>query len=278
MEEPGSICGKEYVMKRNLLMAALFMVGLCSLPAQGLDFMGAPCASLEKGQYSIGFNYSYSDMDIDIKGDYFGSYFGSVVKLPKEIKISKYYGVLDYGIQRDWNAYLMLGTPRLKAEIEHSGSVLVSCPPLLGIGTKVTFCEGPQYKWGGIAQLTYASGLDIEKHVPTTVGQSVYYHYVKGKLDFMEIQIAAGPTYTLNECISIYGGPFLHFISGDFKHKDYFAGTGPITDTTDDVREASWFGGYIGTRIELVKKMPISIEWQHTAFADAVGASILIRF
>ena len=265
-------------MRRSLLGLVLFVMALCNLPALGLDFMGAPCASLEQGQYSIGFNYSYSDMDIDIKGSYFGNYAGSIVELPKEIKINKYYGVLGYGIRQNWDAYLMLGVPRLKAEIEHSGSVEIGCNPLLGVGTKLTFYETPQYKLGGIAQLTYASGLDIEKHVPVAIGQSVFYHDVKGELDFMEIQIAAGPTYMLNESISVYGGPFLHFISGHFKHKDYFPGTGPLSDSTDDVREASWFGGYIGMQFKLIKGAPISVEWQHTAFADALGANIMIRF
>jgi opacity protein-like surface antigen len=148
----------------------------------------------------------------------------------------------------------------------------------LGVGTKLTFHETPQYKLGGIAQMTYASGLDIEKHVPVTYGSDVIYHDVKGELDFMEIQIAAGPTYMLNESVSVYGGPFLHFISGNFKHKDYFPGTGPLSDETDDVRESSWFGGYIGMQLNLIKEMPISVEWQHTAFADAVGANIIIRF
>lgn len=265
-------------MKRNFVCFVLFVMAFCCLPVLGLDFMGAPCADLQQGQYSIGFNYSYSDMDIDIKGSYFGNYLGSVIELPEELKINKYYGVLGYGIRPNWDVYLLLGIPRLKTEIEHSGHIEISCNPLVGVGTKLTFSETPRYKLGGIFQLTYASDLDIEKSVALTVGESLVYHTVKGRLDFMEIQIAAGPTYMLNECISVYGGPFLHFISGDFHRKEYFTGSGLISKATDDVREASWFGGYIGTQIKLIEKMPISVEWQHTAFADAVGASIVIKF
>ena len=262
-------------MRRSLLGLVLFVMVLCNLPALGLDFMGPPCASLNQGQYSLGFNYSYSDMDIDVKGRYFGNHEGSIIKLPKKLKINKYYGVLGYGIRQKWDVYLLLGTPRLKTEIKHSEEVEIACDPLLGIGTKLTFYETPQYKLGAIAQLTYASGLDIKESFHTNGG---WYHTVKGELDMMEIQIAAGPTYMLNEYISVYGGPFLHFISGDFKHKEYCSLCGLLTDSTDDVREASWFGGYIGAQIKLIKGMPISVEWQHTAFADAVAASIVMKF
>ena len=73
-------------MKRNFVCFVLFVMAFCCLPVLGLDFMGAPCADLQQGQYSIGFNYSYSDMDIDIKGSYFGNYLGSVIELPEELK------------------------------------------------------------------------------------------------------------------------------------------------------------------------------------------------
>jgi hypothetical protein len=49
-------------------------------------------------------------------------------------------------------------------------------------------------------------------------------------------------------------------------------------DTTDDVKQSSWFGVFVGTQVNLCKNMSLNVEYQHTAFANAVGANVVWRY
>ncbi len=37
------------------------------------------------------------------------------------------------------------------------------------------------------------------------------------QFDLTQVQIAVGPSYDLTDMVSIYGGPFLHFVHGDWE-------------------------------------------------------------
>ena len=45
-----------------------------------------------------------------------------------------------------------------------------------------------------------------------------------------------------------------------------------------DIDESSIFGGYLGAQIDIAKDISFNIEYQHTAFADALGMNLLWRF
>ena len=90
----------------------------------------------------------------------------------------------------------------------------------------------------------------------------------------MEIQIAAGPTYRLNEKVSVYGGPFFHIFDGHFTAKN----RGAPLRISYDIDQGSCFGGYVGTGIEVADNANFSIEYQHTAAADALGMNLTWKF
>lgn len=264
--------------KKALLRGFFLVFALSGSVAFGLDFMGPPAAGLDKGQLSLGSSYSYSRMDVDIKGDYFGNHVGSTIELPKKLKMNKYYSVLAYGLEENSDVYLLLGSVRNKtgivSNIRGTKDVDSDSECAIGFGAKRTFYEEGPLKLGGLYQMSWVRDIDINERLLVTN----WYHTVEGELDLTEIQIAVGPSYQLNEFVSIYGGPFFHFIYGDFSYSESCSQCGSVSGGTDDVREASWFGGYIGAQVELIKKAPFNIEWQHTAYADAVAMSITWRF
>ncbi len=64
--------------------------------------------------------------------------------------------------------------------------------------------------WGGLFQISWFSSEDTGTLVSAG-------HTITGtqEIDAYQIQIAVGTTYEM-EGLSIYGGPFLHFIGGDY--------------------------------------------------------------
>ncbi len=268
-------------MGMSLLGIVIIVIGLCGSAALALDYMGAPKASLEKGKLGAGYNYSYSNMNIDIKGAYFGDHDVSVIEMPEKLKINKQYVVLDYGLLQGCDVYLLLGCARNKAEIKNNTTDTKEADSgnefAIGFGVKKNFYEDEKLTLGGMYQMSWVRDIPIDGRLYIDQMEP-WYHTVNGELDLTEIQIAAGPTYRLNEFVSIYGGPFFHFISGDFNYRETCSICGVISDKTSNVRESSWFGGYVGTQVDIIKNVPFSIEYMHTAFADALGMSLIWRF
>ena len=234
------------------LLVVLVVVGLCSTVALALDPMGPPTAGLKQGQWSIGLEYSYSNMDLSVEGS----------KL-ENVKMNKGYANLGYGIANNWEAFIRLGGAeadfKVPDEFKYNGDIGFA----YGFGTKVTLWEqSPELKWGGLFQMSWAdlSGTAEEIGGPGKEGVD---------LNAREIQIGVGPTWTPAKGFSIYGGPFVHFLHGDYN--------GDATGSAD-MTEASSFGGWIGAQMDVTENLPVCIEWQHTGDADAFGASIICKF
>ncbi len=271
-------------MKKRL---ALVIILFCfySQAVFALDPLGPPVARLKKGQFSAGADYSFSDMDLKGKGksiltiDYLN---GSIsyqhqkqtLRL-KSIDMHKVYACLGYGITDNWQAFLRLG--RANADWKEKGDTHFA----IGFGTRVTFYQQDALKLGACAQFSWAeSGFD-SIHLTSTVTRADV--LMSGRLSWQETQIAIGATYKFAKSVSIYGGPFFHFIDGELNlrgipnlsimvvHRAY------LRDSYD-IDEVSYFGGYIGAEIDIAENISYNIEYQHTAAADALGMKLIWRF
>ena len=214
------------------------MVLMCS-QAFGLTLMGPPKAELEQGQKSVGFNLSYSEMDLKVDS----------VSLD-DVESFAYLVNLGYGVSDEWDFFIRLGLTDTEQEDFDSSAEFA-----YGFGTKATFSQQESVTWGGLLQILWSEanddilGLDVE-------------------IDYYEIQIAFGPTYNVGG-ISIYGGPFLHFVDGDFK----VSGLGSA-----DIEQESEFGGFVGAQFDLAENTSCSVECQLTGDAWAIGTGIVWRF
>jgi len=231
------------------------MVLICS-QAFGLTLMGPPMAELEQGQKSVGFNLSYSEMDVEVSGL-------GISETLDDVESFAYLVNLSYGITDDWEAFVRLGLTDVEFE-EFDGSSEFA----YGFGTKVTFEQKDAVTWGGLFQMTWAKSDD------SLTGDIPGYGIVTAdiEIDYYEIQIAVGPTYELNDTTSIYGGPFLHFIDGDFD-VSVLGVTGSL-----DVEQESVFGGFVGAKFDLAENASCCVEYQITGDAQAVCAGIVWRF
>lgn len=211
--------------------------------AYGLTFMGPPMAELEQGQKSVGFNLSYSEMDLKEKG------LGLSATL-EDIESFVYLANLGYGISDSWDIFLRLGLTDIEYE-DFDGSSEFA----YGFGTKATFSQHDSMALGGLLQILWSEADDTILGISTDI-------------EYYEIQIAFGPTYDYDG-VSIYGGPFLHFVDGEV---DY-AGV-----LTTDIENDSEFGGYIGLNAELKENANWQIEIQFTGDAYAICTGLHWKF
>ncbi len=225
--------------KRMLLLVVVLMVaGLWSSAAWALRPMGPPMAGLEQSQMSVGFDFSWSKMNLEEDGG-----------TAEDLESLAYLANLGYGISDNWEGFIRLGFAGISAEDFEGNNQFA-----YGFGTKVTFAESDPLTWGGLFQMDWTKSEDGDVEI-----------------DSYEIQVAAGPTYQM-EGMSLYVGPFLHFVGGDVGK------VGPLLETLD-IKQESIFGGYIGAQFDIAENASWNIEYQTTGDdASAICTGIVWRF
>jgi len=253
-----------------------------------MGLMGPPTSGMKKEDFKIGVDYSHSKMDLEFNDgkyvEYLDGWFDASGPQPdlklKDIKINTVYVNLGYGVTNNFEVFLRLGGTNAK----FSGSTFwptgenfdSNTDFTIGGGVKATFYEEGRLKIGGLIQADWSEldGAIRPKEWPVA-DDTVQF-------DITQVRIAAGPSYELNDAISIYGGPFLHFVRGDWD--DVYNQIDPITGGlltskySWTVEEDSYFGAYIGAQMEISENTAFLIEYQHTSAADTVGASVAVRF
>ena len=278
---------KANMFKKIWLSVFIFViVGLSGATAVALDPMGPPSTNMQHGQFSIGTDFSHSNTDLELNNGVWVEHldgvfwdWGEAVDLKlKNFEVNRGYVHLGYGISENCEAFFRIGGS--SAEFgdsiwEDSEEFDSRAEPALGFGVKATLFDGGNFKFGGLVQTNWA-GFD---------GKLDASHWASSdfvEVDMVEVQIAAGVTLLLSDRVSIYCGPFAHFINGELD--DTFSaidtGTGGLLTSQYlwDIEENSAFGGYLGTQMELTENCSLNMEFQHTSAADAFGMGLVWRF
>ncbi len=273
--------GKIYISTLTTMIFGFY----CSA-AFALDPMGPPTTEIEQGQFKLGVDYSHSNVDLELNNgtwiEYLDGIFydwGETVDLTlKNFKINRGYANFGYGIVDNCEAFLRLGGSNVKfgdSLWDDSEKFNSRAESAIGLGVKATFFEEYNLKLGGLFQANWAE-LDGKLYAKHWAASDFV------EVDIAEIQIAIGMTCMLSDRVSVYGGPFVHFIDGELE--DIFSevdtGTGGLltSEYSWDIEQESTFGGYLGTQMELAENCSLNIELQHTATANAFAASVAWRF
>jgi len=254
--------------------------------AFALSPLGPPTSGLKQEDFKIGADYSHSKMDLELNDgkyvEYLDGWFdasGAESDLTlKDIKINTVYANIGYGVTDKLEVFLRLGGTNAKfggSTFWPSGDEFDSNTDFsIGGGIKATFFEEGKLKVGGLIQVDWSEldGAIRPKEWPVA-DDTVQF-------DLTQVQIAVGPSYELTERVLIYGGPFLHFVYGNWEDVyNQFDPAGLLTSKKSwTVEEDSCFGAYIGTQMEINENSTFLIEYQQTSSAYAVGASIAVTF
>lgn len=286
METATALTRTENIRKLLVGIFALVIVGLGDSSAFALDQMGPPVAGLKQGQFKAGVDYSYSEMDLELTDGIFVEYLDGALSdtgeattfTLKDFKAGKVYVNLGYGFADNCEAFLRVGGTKgkfgdsiwLDSEQFDSGSNLA-----VGGGVKATFFEEGGLKLGALIQGSWAQ-YQGELDSPNWTGPDFV------DIDIAEFQIAVGASYTWEGGISVYGGPFFHFVDGDLDDTvgASITGGGELLNSEYawDINEDSVFGGYLGIQLEFVEGCFFNVEYQGTAAANGFGASLMWRF
>jgi hypothetical protein len=194
--------------------------------------MGPPTAALESGQFAFVPEFSYSENDVDREGS----------RQSRTVKLNALLGRLSYGLREDCELFVRGGTG--------GGSAWV--PITLGAGAKWTFYEEAEFPFGALVQLHWFPGTSFAS-----------------ELDLYELQIAVGTTYRFDR-LSVYGGPFLHFLRGEEDSG--------IFGTNVDLEEESVLGVYVGARADVTDRVGLDLELQVTGDAYGVAVGLPLKF
>ena len=228
------------------------VVGMLCSVSFAVAPMGAPTSGLQQGQYAVGAAYAFSDMTLEISGPLSSPSGHPGEAVINDLQHNIYMACLAYGISNDWSLYGGVGWANAEFPGDQGAADFEGDDGFVfGIGTKRTLAEDGDTKWGVLGQFAQGKSEDNVRlnspagtwgnaRIPMPSGSSV----AQCKLEWYEIQLAAGPTVPLSEDMVIYGGPFLHFAEADLEVKG--------NSRYEYEAEQKWqLGAYIGTLVSL---------------------------
>jgi opacity protein-like surface antigen len=262
-------------MKKIVLTSVVLL--FCCSTVHALDFLGQPSGQLESSQLQLRFGYSQSEIDI-ITDDDTGDFTDEEIEI-RDIDLDKYYFDLVLGFDKGTALFFRVGAakaePDRKLNESNFGGYIGDSDDglLLGGGIKVTLYEEKSFKWGLSVQFT-AAQYDFKK-ADFNVGGINYFDF-ETKSTVYETMISTGPTLVLNKYVSVYGGPFLHFIRGEIEAeavKEII-----LTSAETKIKEDSIIGGFVGAEFTLGDNLSFNIEGQRTNSASGFGGSLAFKF
>ena len=263
--------------KKLLLLGLVFVVvGVWTPNVFAFGYVGRPTAELNKGQWSAGFNYSYSTQDLETvrarESSVWQAYTAGGVldgegsdppeswrSASRDFNTQRYLGRVAYGISDCWTVYGQLGGADVKGDFRDFDEEDAAWSEWHGVnfdndftwgwGTKITFAKRPKTEWGVALQMNWLdtslsrkeSGSDVEVvEDEEDDGGSYPYTYTESStvdLDTWDLLIVVGPTVDMGGW-RLYGGPFYYYLSGDLD------GDWRETDTFEDgstwISRGSW--------------------------------------
>ena len=272
-------------VKKSLLAVAIVVLHVCCSVTFAFDPIGSPAGTLRRGQFGIGADYSFTDMDFKAKGrstlTAYNVNSGDRIGIQSQeqslsldgVEVHRVYANLGYAITDNLQAFLRLGAADV--QWRDDGDTHFS----FGLRAGVTLYQKGALQLNALAQYSWAESYFHSLPLTTVIGSTSYPMLMSGKLNMQELQIALGPTYELSNGISLYGGGFFHFLDGKLDLKGSTSAPGqPMRydlDNSYDVDQPSELGGYIGAKINATKNISCSIEYQHTASADTIALCLV---
>jgi len=265
-------------MKKLVVLGML--LGAVGTGAFAVGFIGTPTAGLDKGQWSIGGEYSYSSQDIDkatSKGVRGGAPLAYELK-SEDFNINRYYGVLSYGLTEDLEIIAKLGLADLKAE----GKNISSPTPrwvgsnfdndfAWGLAAKHTFLRQEKVEWGVSAQTNWLNTHWEHKGVD---GDGPWKD--ESDLDAYDLIVAAGPTIDL-DVWKLYGGLFYYYLDGE-ANTEGFEGDGETYKGRSDLEADGNLGAFIGAQFDLSSNIAWTSEFSVKENGWGLGTGITFKF
>lgn len=279
-----------------LFIVILIVIGMSGSIALALPPMGPPRALVGQDRWAVDLGVSHSKMDLQAFGksreDPGGA--GWLPSSYADHRIEDYtsnmvLGRVCYGAYDTVDVFVCLGLSDAQDDMTEE---LATGPDgnkytdldsshgfAYGLGARATFWQEGNIIWGGLVQILWENPSDGDIDLRPTDGDP---SKLSGdvEIDLQEIQVAVGPTVQM-EGLSVYGGPFLHFVTGDLDVEatgtDSFSAVNRV-DLSADIREESEFGVFAGAQGQVDQDTFWFVEFQITGDAWGIGIGGERRF
>ena len=276
-------------MRKRIILIILVLL-LSSSNAFAL--LGTPMSWHKKGQWSIGFDTTHIKQDMkstSAKWVWYGDgAFDSAGKT--RIRIEDFtrdlhYANIGYGISDKSQVYLKLGVASVEQKINPKADLSYfnigkfssdfDDSFALGAGVKYTYFRKEVLVLGANVQMNWL-GTSWDK--TRSNGTETWEEEID--IEGLEFIASAGFTFGLGS-ITVHGGPFLYYFSGnaDATHKT-LATTGTFWSgkSSWDIESNNCLGGFFGLDFKLKKNVGATIEYMGTQEGHGIGAGIEIYF
>ena len=285
------------MVKRITLFAVIFIViGISGSIATALPLMGPPRALVGQDRWAVDLGVSHSNMDLEALGTTRESTGGPLLSPQyskhriEDLTTNMVLGRLSYGAYDTVDVFACLGLSDAQDEMTEeisTGSdgnkytdLDCSYGFAYGFGARATFWQEGDLVWGGIFQILWQNPDGDVSMTPSGASPDPSRFTGDAEFDLQEIQVAVGPTLQ-TEGFSVYGGPFLHFVTGDLEVD--VSGTDSLSAVhqvilSQDIREESEFGFYAGALGEVDQDTSWFVEFQITGDAWGIGIGGMRKF
>ena len=266
-------------MKIRLFLVMGLMCFLCT-QAFALNFMGPPTAELNQGQWSVGYNYSYSVQDLDkTKQDWFLENDGVVTSTGKgelrieDLTVQRHYVGINCGFTDWWEIYARIGFSDVKGDIHWLGvdsktGYNFDNDFAWGWGTKITFKKSDTVAWGASLHMNW---LDTSTSKTGDGSKDTV------SIDTYDTLLAVGPTIDMGGW-KLYGGPFYYSLAGDYEYERNFFELKLVEREDANIQESSDFGAFVGAVVDLTENSDLTAELSFTSDGWTIGAGIAKKF
>jgi len=271
-------------MKRTVFCITI-LICLSDSFAFGIAPIGQPSSNLRKGWWSVGADYSTSEIDLDIKETTTNSFISN--SSFKDENIDLFLGKVSYGVKNYWEVFAGLGVAKAEGfssvTTSQWGDSAFTRTDVLTIdaekgyaaqiGTKLTLYERKLIKAGVTCQFTYLGMSNTLNNLTYKDIQLDTTNKVDIDSDLMILQIAPGLSYEFLFGFSIYGGPVYQWINGTVETS---MKSGPFKGK-EDIKESS-FGGFVGLHADVDIFTSLNVEYQMTGNSNTIGLNLMTKF
>lgn len=250
---------RTHTAARLALLTALPTMSLATAFAAGP--LGPPAASLAKGQFGAGVEYSYGELGLDLSDgrDNAGT------RLPSfhvdAFTMHTVDATLSYGILGQWEVGAKAGANWGAWDLR-GNNFDGDAGPSVGGYTRGSFYRHGKLEVGGVFHFDWDQ-ISGDNQGPGWVGDT--------DLEFFHLRLAVGPRYNVSRYFGFYAGPFWQHIDGEKRYDERV----PVPGYKEryDVEARSNWGGFLGVEASLSDHIRLGADAQLTPHDWIVGGS-----
>jgi hypothetical protein len=275
----------------RLATATLIVTGVLVSVAPAGAPMGSPTAYVGAGNWGVGAEYGYGQMDLEASGtvaEVTGPLDTSWAQHFKmdNLKNNMAFGTIAYGLTDTWDIFARIGAADAKDAIvlspssfraeETRGDFDGSFGLAWGVGTRATLHQSGPWSFGGLVQFTWFQPGDSDTSITPDPWIPDESWAGKAKLHYWQAQASLAAAFQ-TDTWRFWAGPFVQYTQGDMD----FSGTTSIAGLTGTINWSStldepWrVGGYLGANWKVSDQFNLWMEGQIASDVWLVGVGLV---